>query len=169
MGWGKNPFGAQRELGVCRWMMPPTGETPALSGATATTPCQRVCSRLIIAGMQSGPSPIIRYWEVLVAAPASGPERTNALWYRLQSVPVAHPSATPVGNAWQNLLQLLPWTLGVLVLLSYAWLPMVAQGVWAGGKLHIPQSPFAVKSPSTTLSYLWYFLLYFLSFRLANA
>ena len=168
-GWEGNPFGAPRELGVYRWTTPLTGEIPALSGAAATTTCQRTCGRLVVAGVQAGPSPIVRCWEVLVVAPASGPERTNALWRRLQSVPVACPFATPVGNAWQSLLPPLPQTLGVLVWLLCTRLPMVAQGVWARRKLHIPQSPFAVKSASTTLLYLSYLSLYFFVILFANA
>ena len=39
-GWERNPFGARREQGVCRWMTPLTGEIPALSGAAVTTTCQ---------------------------------------------------------------------------------------------------------------------------------
>ena len=168
-GSGSNPFGAPREQGVRRWTTPPTGIIPAPSGAAATTTCQRACSRLVVAGVRSGPSPIVRCRGVLVAAPALGPEWTNALWRRLRSVPVARPFTTPAGNAWQNLLPPLPRTLGVLVLLSRLRLPMVAQGVWAHGKWYIPQSTFAVKSPSTALSYLSYFPSYFLSFVFANA
>ena len=160
-GSGSNPFGAPREQGVRRWTTPPTGIIPAPSGAAATTTCQRACSRLVVAGVRSGPSPIVRCRGVLVAAPASGPERTNASWRRLRSVPVARPFATRTGNAWQSLLPPLPRTLGVLVWLLRARLPMVARGVWARGKLHLPQSPFAVQSASTTLSYLSYLLSYF--------
>ena len=40
--------------------------------------------------------------------------------------PVTRPFTTPAGNAWQNLLPLLPRTLGVLVSLLRARLPMVA-------------------------------------------
>ena len=145
------------------------GEIPAPSGAAMTTPCQCVCSRLIVAGVQSGPSLIVRCREVLVVAPASGPERTNASWRRLRSVPVARPFTTPAGNAWQNLLPPLPQTLGVLVSLSRLRLSMVARGVWARGKLHIPQSPFAVKLPSMALLYLSYFPSYFLLFVFINA
>ena len=141
-GWEKNPFSAQREQGICRWMTPPTGEIPALNGAAVTTPCQHACGRLVVVGVRSGPSPIVRCREVLVAAPASGPERTNALRRRLRSVPIACPFATGAGNAWQSLLPLLPRTLGVLVWLLRARLPMVAQGVWARGKLHLPPIPF---------------------------
>ena len=137
-GSGRNPFGAPREQGVCRWTTPLTEETPAPSGAAATTTCQRACSRLVVAGVRSGPSPIVRCRGVLVAAPASGPERTNASWRRLRSVPVAHPFATRAGNAWQSLLPPLPRTLGVLVWLPRRRLPIVARGVWARGELHIP-------------------------------
>ena len=168
-GWGKNPFGARREQGVCRWMMPPTGEIPAPSGAAVTITCQRACSRLVVTGVRSGPSPIVRCREVLVAAPVSGPERTNASWRRLWSVPIARPFATRVGNAWQSLLPPLPQTLGVLVWLPRRRLPMVARGVWARGKSHIPQSPFAAKSPSTTSSYLLYLSSYFFVVLFANA
>ena len=160
-GWEKNPFSAQREQGICRWMTPPMGEIPAPSGAAATTPCQRAYGRLVVVAVQSGPSLIVRCRDVLVAAPASGPKRTNALWRRLQSVPVAHLFVTRAGNAWQSLLPPLPRTLGVLVWLLCAWLPMVARGVWASGKLHLPQSPFAVQSASTTKSYLSYLSSYF--------
>ena len=44
-GWERNPFGAQRELGVYRWMTPPMGEIPAPSGAAAMTPCIRATIR----------------------------------------------------------------------------------------------------------------------------
>ena len=160
-GSGSNPFGAPREQGVRRWTTPPTGIIPAPSGAAATTTCQRACSRLVVVGVQSGPSPIVCCRGVLVAAPASGPEQTNASWRRLRSVPVAHPFATCAGNAWQSLLPPLPWTLGVLVWLLRRQLPMVARGVWARGELHIPQSPFAVQLASTTLLYLSYLSSYF--------
>ena len=53
MGWERNPFSAQRELGVYRWTTPPAGEIPAPSGAAAITPCQRACSRLVVAGVRS--------------------------------------------------------------------------------------------------------------------
>ena len=145
------------------------GEIPAPSSATATTTCQRACSRLVVTGVRSEPSPIVRCWEVLVAAPASGPERMNALWCRLRSLPVARPFATRAGNAWQSLLPPLPRTLGVLVWLPRRRLPMVAQGVWARGELHIPQSPFALQSASTTLLYLLYFTSYFFVVLFANA
>ena len=151
-------------------MTPPTGEIPAPSGAAATTTCQRACSRLVVAGVRSGPSPIVRCRGVLVAAPASGPERTNALWRRLRSVPVARPFATRAGNAWQSLLPPLPRTLGVLVWLLRAWLPMVARGVWARGKLQNP-NPLLPSSRQVRLcrtcctlrrTFLSYFLLTFL-------
>ena len=124
-------------------MTPPTGEIPAPSGAAATTPCQRVCSRLVIAGVRSGPSPIVHCWEVLITAPASGPEWTNTLWRRLRSVSIARPFVTPAGNAWQNLLPPLPRTLGVLVLLSRLQLSMVAQGVVARCKSACSPIPFS--------------------------
>ena len=57
-GWERNPFGARREQGVCRWMTPLTGEIPAPSGAAAATTCQHACSRLVVVGVQSGPSPM---------------------------------------------------------------------------------------------------------------
>ena len=123
--------------------MPPTGEIPAPRGAAAMTPCQCACSRLVVAGVRSGPSPIVRCREVLVMAPESGPEWTNALWHRLQSVPVACPFATPTGNAWQNLLPPLPRTLGVLVSLSRLRLPMVAQGMVARCKSACSPIPFS--------------------------
>ena len=83
-------------------------------------------------------------------APASGPEQTNALWHKLWSVAIARSFATPAGNAWQNLLPPLPQTLGVLVLLLRLRLPMVARGLLAHGKLHIPQSPFLLLSSHYT-------------------